>query len=88
MRNSNTMITAGLAAAIALGMQAEALANEIPGREKCYGIVKAGKSDCRTVFTACAGHAFADHQTDGFVVLPAGTRERIVGGSLTGPTGK
>lgn len=85
MKNANTVIAAGLAAAISLGSQAQAYADEMPALEKCYGIAKAGKNDCKTQSNICAGHAFADNQTDTFVALPAGTCERIVGGSLTAP---
>ena len=49
--------------------------------EKCYGIAKAGKNDCKTASHSCAGQATRDG--DGFVAVPAGTCSKIVGGSLT-----
>lgn len=82
MRNPITLVTAGLASAIALGMQVEAIADDMQIQEKCYGIAKAGKNDCKTASNVCAGHAFADNQQDTFVALPAGTCECIAGGSL------
>jgi uncharacterized membrane protein len=66
-------------------MQADAFAAEKPDLEKCYGVAKAGKNDCKTLSNACAGHASMDNQKDAFIALPAGTCERIVGGSLEAP---
>lgn len=50
--------------------------------EKCYGIVKAGKNDCQTSNSACAGTAEVDSKPTAFIALPKGTCEKIVGGSL------
>lgn len=50
--------------------------------EKCYGIVKAGKNDCQTSSSSCAGTAEIDGKPTAFIVLPKGTCEKIVGGSL------
>lgn len=56
-------------------------------REKCFGIAKAGKNDCTGGGVAsCAGKAAKDGQ--GFLALPKGVCEKIVGGSLTDPTKK
>lgn len=49
--------------------------------EKCYGVAKAGKNDCKTASHSCAGHATKDG--DGFIAVPAGTCDKIIGGSLT-----
>lgn len=51
--------------------------------EKCYGIVKAGKNDCATVASSCAGTAKRDNQPDSWVYVPTGTCDKIVGGSTT-----
>jgi len=50
--------------------------------EKCYGVVKAGKNDCQTSSSACAGTAKQDGQADAWIYLPKGTCEKIVGGNL------
>ena len=63
---------------------AEASAGPAPmpaGSEKCYGVAKAGKNDCKTASNSCAGHATKDGE--GFVAVPAGTCDKIVGGSTT-----
>jgi uncharacterized membrane protein len=51
-------------------------------RERCYGIVKAGKNDCGTASHACAGRAVADAQPDEWKMVAAGTCEKIHRGSL------
>ena len=50
--------------------------------EKCYGVVKAGKNDCQTMGSSCAGTAKRDSQADSWVYVPAGTCDKLVGGSL------
>jgi uncharacterized membrane protein len=45
-------------------------------------VVKAGKNDCFTAKHACAGTATKDNEGDSWVYLPAGTCEKIDGGSL------
>ena len=90
MKNVNTVVTTALASMIALGalgMQSEAFAADKKDVEKCYGVSKTGKNDCKTLSNACAGHSTADGQKDAFIALPKGTCERIVGGSLEAPAG-
>lgn len=48
--------------------------------EKCYGVVKAGKNDCGTKAHSCAGQSMKDGE--GWITVPKGTCERLVGGSL------
>lgn len=52
------------------------------GKEKCYGIAKAGKNDCGSGRISCAGSAKVDADGAAFVVVPKGLCERLVGGSL------
>jgi len=49
--------------------------------EKCYGVSKAGKNDCQTANSSCAGTSRRDAQKDAWVYVPAGTCEKLVGGS-------
>lgn len=51
-------------------------------REKCVGIAKAGLNDCGTSTHSCAGQATVDNHPEEWIYLPAGTCEKIVGGSL------
>ena len=48
----------------------------------CYGVAKAGKNDCQTASSSCAGTSKKDGQTDAWLSVPKGTCEKIVGGSL------
>ncbi len=88
MKNVNTVVSTAMASLIALGtlgMQSDAFAADKKDVEKCYGVAKAGKNDCKTLSNACAGHSTADNQKDAFLALPAGSCERIVGGTLEAP---
>jgi uncharacterized membrane protein len=51
--------------------------------EKCYGVAKAGKNDCAANGHACQAHAKEDANAREWIYVPAGTCERLVGGSLT-----
>jgi uncharacterized membrane protein len=53
-------------------------------KEKCYGIVKAGKNDCAAAdgSHSCAGLAKNDASGQEWVLLPSGACEKIVGGSV------
>ena len=88
MKNANTVVTTALASLIALGaagVQNSVYAADKADVEKCYGVAKAGKNDCKTMSNACAGHSTTDAQADAFIALPKGTCERIAGGSLEAP---
>lgn len=85
-------LTASLAAALGAalaGLAGHAAAQPTPAAvpnykfEKCYGIVKAGKNDCATNISSCAGTAKRDNQPDSWVYVPTGTCDKIVGGSTT-----
>jgi uncharacterized membrane protein len=51
--------------------------------EKCAGIVKAGKNDCGTSKSACAGTTKVDREPEAWISVPKGTCERIAGGMVT-----
>jgi uncharacterized membrane protein len=51
-------------------------------KEKCYGIASAGKNDCATATSSCAGTSKVDRQTDAFVAVPKGLCLKVAGGSL------
>ena len=50
--------------------------------EKCYGIAAAGKNDCQTATSSCAGTSKVDRQPDAFLMVPAGTCSKIAGGTV------
>lgn len=82
MRNTPAILAAAITTA--LGFSALSLtANAADAtKEKCYGVVKAGKNDCAANGHACAGQSKADGNAKEFVTVPAGTCERIVNGSV------
>ncbi|MCB1907541.1 MAG: DUF2282 domain-containing protein [Rhodocyclaceae bacterium] len=49
-------------------------------RERCYGVVRAGRNDCGTALHACAGQAAIERGADEWLMVPAGTCRRIAGG--------
>ena len=51
--------------------------------EKCYGVAKAGKNDCQTATSSCAGTSKKDAQKDAWLAVPKGACEKIAGGSLS-----
>jgi uncharacterized membrane protein len=73
-------IASAISAALLLAAQAQAQA---PASEKCFGIAKAGKNDCQTATSSCAGTSKKDHEASAWLTVPKGTCEKIVGGSLS-----
>lgn len=73
---------AGLIALGIAGSGTQALAAK-GDNEKCAGIVKAGKNDCGTSKSACAGSAKVDRDAEAWVFVPKGTCEKIAGGMVT-----
>ncbi len=74
-----TLAVAGVAIASSNG----AFAKE--KMEKCYGVVKAGKNDCSSAKAgshSCAGSAEKDGDKNEWILLPEGSCERLVGGSV------
>jgi uncharacterized membrane protein len=49
--------------------------------EKCYGVAKAGLNDCQTATHSCAGSATKDRDPASWIYVPAGTCDKIAGGS-------
>jgi uncharacterized membrane protein len=80
MNSTRVAIASALAAALVL----PAATSQAQGNmEKCYGIAKAGKNDCQTAKSSCAGTSKKDSQADAWVSVPKGACEKIVGGKLT-----
>jgi uncharacterized membrane protein len=72
-----------IAAALAAALAAPAAVQAQGASEKCYGVAKAGKNDCQTDHSSCAGTSKKDAQTDAWIAVPKGTCAKIVGGKLT-----
>ena len=84
----NKMIQQAVAAVLALGVTSAEAADmpstmgNVQGMEKCYGIAKAGMNDCGTATHGCGGEAKINNDKANWVLLPSGTCNKIVGGSL------
>ncbi len=78
-------IAAALGTALLLGAaaQSQAQAQAQGNIEKCYGVSKAGKNDCQTATSSCAGTSKKDAEASAWLGVPKGTCEKIVGGKLT-----
>ena len=85
MNASKPLIAGSLASLIAvtLAMAASTAYAAKDDVEKCAGIVKAGKNDCGTSKSACAGSTTADRDSEAWISVPKGTCERIAGGMVT-----
>jgi len=84
MTDTKKLARTAVAAALALGLSGVGVA-AAADMEKCYGVAKAGKNDCQTATSSCAGTAKEDRQADAFIALPKGSCEKIAGGSTTQP---
>jgi len=69
------ILAGSLAAALALGLVAQAQADDKAPKEKCYGIAKAGQNDCANLSGShsCAGQAKADKATDDWKYVAKGS---------------
>lgn len=70
--------TTAAIAGIALAALASAAANAgnapAPQMEKCFGVAKAGKNDCKAgPGTSCAGTSTRDYQGNAWKLVPKGT---------------
>ncbi len=85
MNATKPLIASSLASliAVSLSMAAGTAYAAKDDVEKCAGIVKAGKNDCGTSKSACAGTTKADRDSEAWITVPKGTCERIAGGMVT-----
>jgi uncharacterized membrane protein len=79
MTPARIAVAAALATALALPAATQAQGN----MEKCYGVAKAGKNDCQTAKSSCAGTSKTDGQADAWISVPKGTCAKLVGGKLS-----
>jgi uncharacterized membrane protein len=86
MQNTKTIVNSAVAGILALSVlglsQQGAAAEKRPQGEKCAGIVKAGKNDCGTAVSSCAGSAKADNEPEAWIFVPKGTCGKIAGSHL------
>ncbi len=75
---ASTLLAAGLLTASVSAMAAEG------GKEKCFGVAKAGQNDCgsKTSKHSCAGQSKIDNDPNDFKLVLKGSCEKM-GGKLT-----
>lgn len=81
---NKTVLTAALAGLMIAGVVGTAQAKDaMPAKEKCFGIAKAGKNDCKSMSGShsCAGQAKKDNSPDDFALVKTGACEGM-GGKL------
>lgn len=86
--NKKLLIGSAVASAltIAAATTSVTVAGDMAKMEKCYGVAKAGKNDCKAgAGTSCAGTSTKDAQSNAWIYVAKGTCDKLVGGSLTEP---
>lgn len=74
-----------LAGAVAAALAAPMLGTtgaSAADNEKCYGVAAAGQNDCQSANNSCAGQVTQAGRADSWIYVPAGTCQKINGGSL------
>jgi uncharacterized membrane protein len=82
--NMSRLVASAIAASVALPALAVAGPAPMPtfSSEKCYGIAAKAANDCGTASHSCAGSSTKAGDPASWLYVPAGTCEKIVGGSL------
>ncbi len=72
-KSSSVLAAVAIAAVSAAAMSSHAAAAQ-SAKEKCYGVAKAGKNDCKAgAGTSCAGTSTRDFQGNAWKLVAAGT---------------
>ena len=80
MKPSALIVAAAMTAAMTAGSIGSVQAADM---EKCFGVAKAGSNDCAAgPGTSCAGTSTKDGQKNAWMLVPKGTCDKLVGGSL------
>lgn len=82
MNRRQFVINSAVSSALALGLSATSARADKPQMEKCAGVAKAGKNDCGTSKSSCAGTSRVDRDPDAWILVPKGTCEKIAGGKV------
>lgn len=84
MKKTNLAVAAAVTSLLAVGATTLTTTTvQAAEKEKCYGVAKAGKNDCATATSSCAGTSTQDGQKDAFIVVPGGLCDRLAGGSTS-----
>ena len=79
--NQRLIASSALASILALGMLGTAAAQDNSGKEKCYGVAKAGQNDCASIIGShtCAGQGKVAFDSREWRFVPAGTCKQLNG---------
>lgn len=80
--NHRLVVSSALASVLALGLAGQAAAQDKDkGKEKCYGIAKAGQNDCANISGthSCAGQSKVDNGPDEWKYVAKGTCKDMKG---------
>lgn len=79
--NQRLIASSALASVLALGLVGHAGAADEKGKEKCYGIAKAGQNDCANLSGShsCAGQTKADNDPADWKYVAKGTCKDMKG---------
>lgn len=80
------IVCAALAGIFSAGVAMNSQAADAAGKEKCYGIAKAGKNDCKSADAShsCAGHSTADSNPNDWNFVEQGKCQGL-GGKTEAP---
>ena len=81
MNKHQLIASSALASVLALGLLESAAAADVAGKEKCFGIAKAGQNDCANLSGShsCAGQAKVDMGPDEWKYVAKGTCKDMKG---------
>ncbi len=81
--NHRLIASSALASVLAMGMLSGAHAADDKGKEKCFGIAKAGQNDCANASGthSCAGQSKAEMGADEWKYVAKGTCQQMGGKS-------
>ena len=95
MKVQRALVSSAVSGLLALGLAAAGAAHADEGKEKCFGIAKAGQNACNSnpAMHSCAGHSRVDNDPNDFMAVPKGTCLKVGGklappGEQSGSTGK
>jgi uncharacterized membrane protein len=78
--------TAVAMAALLYGSALLSASADAPKMEKCYGVAKAGKNDCKTNAHACAGKSVKGGERADYLMVPNGLCAKLKGGETVAAT--
>lgn len=78
--NQRLIVSSALASALALGLVGQVAAQD-KGKEKCFGVAKAGQNDCANLSGShsCAGQSKVDNGADEWKYVGKGTCKDMQG---------